>query len=111
MKALFTSFGFEIRDLVDADRSDVKKAIYGLQFELEDLKKEDKKALIVMYFSGHGMMDDQSLIVLNEDGEDFELGYVDYLFPMERKLRTIASLKRVFVVGIFDCCRSLVRKT
>lgn len=54
----------------------------------------------MIIYSGHGVMCNNSYIVLNE--KDADKRY----FPLESRLvENLCYFKNVFGVGLFDCCR------
>ena len=60
------------------------------------LEKEEKMSCLLIYYSGHGTQDIRTCIVLNQKGK---------FYPLEMRIRNIASVKNTFVFAIFDCCR------
>jgi len=63
-------------------------------------KNPDTKLLVTIYYSGHGVMRTQSMIVLNSTDPK------DQFFPMEKKIETLSRYNtNTFVQLILDCCR------
>lgn len=62
-------------------------------------KSGKKKVLLFVYYSGHGVMDNTTKIVMNEEELNFRY------FPLEAKLSNISKYQNSFIVTIFDCCR------
>lgn len=62
-------------------------------------KDGSKRVLVYVYYSGHGVMDTTTKIVLNEEDEVFRY------FSMEAKLSIAAKYQNTYVVAVFDCCR------
>jgi hypothetical protein len=67
-------------------------------------KNPDEATLLYVYYSGHGVLDNTTKIVLNE-GEN-EMRY----FDLEQKLSILSKYKHCFVAAIFDCCREEIPK-
>jgi hypothetical protein len=62
-------------------------------------KDESKSLLLYVYYGGHGILDNTTKIVLNEEDPMFRY------FDLEQKLSSLSKLKHNFVAAIFDCCR------
>jgi hypothetical protein len=57
------------------------------------------KVLLFVYYSGHGVMDTTTKIVLNEENSD------DRYYALESKLSCVSQYRNTFTVALFDCCR------
>ena len=62
-------------------------------------KDASKRTLLYVYYGGHGVLDNTTKIVLNED--DPVLRY----YGLEQKLSSLSKLNNNFVSVVFDCCR------
>ena len=63
-------------------------------------KNPETKLLVTIYYSGHGVMRTQSMIVLNSTDPK------DQFFPMEAKIDRLTRFNtNTFVQLILDCCR------
>jgi len=57
-----------------------------------------------VYYSGHGILDGETKIVINSDE------FVERFFPIERQLRNVSLfVKNCYIVGLLDCCRQQVK--
>lgn len=63
------------------------------------MKDGSKRVLLYVYYSGHGVMDTTTKIVLNE--EDAQFRY----FSLEANLFIASRYNNTYIVTIFDCCR------
>ena len=99
VRAGLRRLGFKKRDIVvlkDPDYVDVKLAMNDLMnFVLRAYKHEEKNTLIFCYYAGHGIMDNNTKIVLNGPK----------MYPLEKILRGMATSQGSYVVALFDCCR------
>lgn len=61
----------------------------------------DKKTKVMMffYYSGHGVLDMTTKIVLNEIPPETRY------WPLESIMSNLAMLRDTYTVGLFDCCR------
>jgi hypothetical protein len=75
----------EIKNLLQATHKDATKSI-----------------LLYVYYSGHGILDNTTKIVLNEEDPMFRY------FDLEQKLSSLSKLKNNFITAIFDCCREVL---
>jgi hypothetical protein len=57
-----------------------------------------------VYYSGHGILDNTTKIVLNEEDPAFRY------FDLEKNLSSLSKAKNNFVTAIFDCCRQELPK-
>ncbi len=62
-------------------------------------RDQAKSILFYVYYGGHGILDNTTKIVLNEEDPEFRY------FDLEQGLARISKLKNNFVTAIFDCCR------
>ena len=63
---------------------------------------QNKKTCFVFYYSGHGgIHSGYTEAVLNK-----EPSTRNSTFPIEAKLRKLAEVKGLFVIGLLDCCRT-----
>lgn len=65
-------------------------------------KTNETKLVLYVYYSGHGVMDTTSKIVVNEKHDE------DRYFPIESKLSIYSAYKNVYIILILDCCREVV---
>ena len=56
----------------------------------------------MFYYAGHGLMDNITYAVCNPD-KDQKKKFIKY--PLESRLKDLASHKGTYVCSIFDCCR------
>ena len=80
-------------------RAELMMEMSKVEMKIGQLMQKNEKLFFMCYFAGHGIMDTTTKIILNSDSEDMAC------YPLEGKLRAIASSKVVFTVGLFDCCR------
>lgn len=62
--------------------------------------ENNENTAIFLYFTGHGVMDERTRIVLNDDSKKDV-----YAYPLESALRTLSDSPSVFIVAVFDSCR------
>ena len=63
------------------------------------------KALVYVYYSGHGVMQNTSSIVLNE------VGTKERFFQIENKLELLSKTwGNTYVCLVLDCCREYVKE-
>jgi Caspase domain len=68
-------------------------------------KDPSKSILLYVYYSGHGILDNTTKMVMNEDDPIFRY------FDLEQKLSCLSKLSNNFISAIFDCCREELAKT
>ena len=62
-------------------------------------KDATKSTLLYVYYGGHGVLDNTTKIVLNEDDPMFRY------FDLEQKLSSLSKMNNNFISVVFDCCR------
>ena len=62
-------------------------------------KDVTKSTLLYVYYGGHGVLDNTTKIVLNEDDPMFRY------FDLEQKLSSLSKMNNNFISVVFDCCR------
>ena len=68
--------------------------------------KEDQKIGCFFHYTGHGYFKDNETYIFLPDEEDDQ----DKYYPLERKIRQFnETYSDVYVLSVFDCCRSLPR--
>jgi len=78
-----------------------------LDAELLERQENNEYTVIYVYYTGHGLMDERSLIVVNDDSTKPKNAF---MFPLERYLRTLSENPNNFIIAMFDCCRARVPK-
>lgn len=68
-------------------------------------KDAEKSILLHVYYGGHGILNNTTSIVLNEEDPKFRY------FKLEQKLASFSKLKNNFIAAIFDCCREVPAKS
>ena len=82
------------------DTAETKKIFNKLQNKIAQNSSINQKTLTVVYYGGHGMMNDnQSQIVLPDASKKIPL------YNLEARLRAMGQEDNSYVIGIFDCCR------
>ena len=77
-----------------------KKMFNSLQNKIAANSRSNQKTLTMVYYGGHGMMNDnQSQIVLPDASKKTPL------YNLEARLRAMGQEDNSYVIGIFDCCR------
>lgn len=61
--------------------------------------------MVYVYYSGHGMMDTLTKIVCNVENSFYRY------WDLELKLQVMSKTPNVFVIGVFDCCREMMKAT
>ena len=77
-----------------------KKIFFGYQKRINANTDAGQKTLTVVYYSGHGMMDDNHSQIVMPDPKSKKP-----LYNLEARLRALGNLGNSFVIGILDCCR------
>jgi hypothetical protein len=54
-----------------------------------------------VYYSGHGILDMTTKIVVNTD-TDIER---DMYFPLEFRMAALSNYRNTYIMVVFDCCR------
>ena len=62
-------------------------------------RMQKKGTLVFVYYSGHGACDNETYLILNEDGK---------MFAMEKMLRILSEMDNTYVIALYDCCREKV---
>lgn len=102
MKSGLSQMGFEdIRELHNPSYLEMHKTISGLGSEMMENDEEEHKTLLFIYYSGHGMMDTRLHAVVNDKKKE--------RFPLETKIRNLATIKNNYIVSVFDCCREKIK--
>lgn len=60
-----------------------------------------------IYYTGHGLVDERSHIVLNDDASSPKNAF---MFPLERYIRELSENSSNYLVALFDCYRARVPK-
>jgi len=89
--------------LLDPKMDALKLQMSKFMSHAQENHMEGKKTLFFIYYSGHGMMDTQTMAVLNKKDK--------YTFPLERKIRTLGMVEDTMIISLFDCCREKMPKT
>ena len=66
-----------------------------MKAELEENASNGEQTFLLFYYSGHGLQDTMSLAACNENKN----------YPIEKMLRIMATIKKCYIVAVFDCCR------
>jgi intracellular sulfur oxidation DsrE/DsrF family protein len=56
---------------------------------------------VYAYYSGHGILDMTTKIVVNTDSE-FEQ---DWYFALESRMGLLSNYRNTYIMVVFDCCR------
>lgn len=108
MESFFKTLGFnKVVTTLDADWDTINGAYTEVSRQLAKAHKDKShatKILLFVYYSGHGVMDTTTKLVVNE--EDADLRY----FPLESKLSILSGYRNTYIVTIFDCCREKLPK-
>ena len=75
--------------------ADFSELFGDLREELQENERNNEHTFLLLYYAGHGLQDTMSLAACNEDKN----------YPIERQLRILATIKKSYIVGVFDCCR------
>ena len=97
----------EIEVFWEPNHTKLKLYFTKLDARLLESSEEGKKTVVFVYYSGHGLMDERSLIVLNDDAKRPKNAF---MFPLERYLRTLSENPSNYMIALFDCCRARVPK-
>jgi hypothetical protein len=78
-------------------------------FEIKNIlskahKDQNNRILLYVYYAGHGVIDNTTKIVLNEDEPLFRY------FDLEQKLSVLSKYHNTYIVSVFDCCREVLPK-
>ena len=86
---------FDIRDYEDVNYKTFVHLFEALNVELYKNNSVGEKTLLFIYYAGHGIVDNMTFAVTNEDQD----------FPLEQNIRQIANVEGSYVVALFDCSR------
>ena len=90
----------DIIDRQNLDFAKTKKLFLSLQNKIAANARSNQKTLTVVYYAGHGMMNEnQSQIILPDSSKKIPL------YNLENRLRAMGQEDNSYVIGIFDCCR------
>ena len=82
--------------LENPDYVDLKLAMNDTMNDmLRSYKHNEENTLLFVYYAGHGIMDNNTKIVLNGPR----------MYPLEKILRGMATGDGSYIVALFDCCR------
>ena len=84
--------------IADADFTSLKELFRNLTQNLNANDAQNEKTMVFFYYAGHGLQDNFTMAVLNEEKN----------YPLEKQLRTLANVPNSFIVGLFDCCRQRI---
>ena len=91
----------DIIEIEDANFKDLSQTISDLRHTIVDnWNRGRQKTFVFVYYAGHGIMANTTYAVCNEATKRTKIRY-----PLELNLRSLATERGGFVVGIFDCCR------
>ena len=108
MEAGVRQLGFDkVEKFWEPDHKKLKLFFTKLDAEMLERAEEGKKSVIFIYYTGHGLMDERSLIVLNDPEQKPKNAF---MFPLERYIRTLSENSSNFMISLFDCCRARVPK-
>jgi len=97
----------EIKEFWEPKHTALKLFFTKLDAELLERQENDEYTVIYVYYTGHGLMDERSLIVVNDDSAKPKNAF---MFPLERYLRTLSENPNNYIIAMFDCCRARVPK-
>ena len=108
MEAGCKQLGFDkIEKFWEPNHKKMKLFFTKLDAEMLERAEENKKTVIFVYYTGHGLMDERSLIVLNDPEQKPKNAF---MFPLERYLRTLSENSSNYIIALFDCCRARIPK-
>lgn len=55
------------------------------------------------YYSGHGILDMTTKVVMNSFSDDD----LDRYFALESRLSVLANYQNTYLMAVFDCCREV----
>ena len=70
------------------------------------INNTDRKGMVFFcYYSGHGVLESTTKIILPDEV------YKQHRnpFPLESRLRSLKVIEFTYVIGVFDCCRSIFK--
>ena len=106
MAAFFDDLQFD--NVIKTENPDEAKMSQSFGEIKEILKKshkdKSKPILLYVYFAGHGILQNTTKIVLNEDDPNPKMRY----FDLESKLSSLSKLNNNYISAVFDCCREEV---
>jgi len=99
MRNFLEEFHFDTKWLSECqDNTEIDKQFEELRNHARLLSKTKQKALMFIYYSGHGTLIDGVTVGNTLQGTKFDL---------ETQVRKLAIYSNMYVVGLFDCCRSI----
>jgi hypothetical protein len=107
MTAFFETLKFDrVIKTEDPEQQQMDKSYLEIKSLLQKSHKDKSKSvLLYVYYSGHGILDNTTKIVLNEEDPMFRY------FDLEQRLSSLSKLSNNFVTAIFDCCREELPRT
>ena len=104
MTAFFESLQFDrIIKTENPDQQQMDKSYIEIKNIMQRSHRDTtNKILLYVYYGGHGILENTTKIVLNEDDPMFRY------FDLEQKLASLSKLNNNFIAAIFDCCREVI---
>lgn len=97
----------EVKEFWEPEHKALKLYFTKLDAQLLERAENNEKTLVFIYYTGHGLMDERSLIVVNDAATKPKNAF---MFPLERYIRTLSENPANYMVALFDCCRARVPK-
>ena len=105
VKENLTKFGFtpdEIFEVAHPKKEHMIDMKSKIEKKIAYCEREDKKVFVFVYFAGHGYMNDKhkTCIMLNDANPESNF------FILEQKVRSYALSPHLYILAVFDCCRT-----
>ncbi len=89
----------------DPDSQQMDKSFFEIKNILSKAHKDQNSStLLYVYYAGHGIIDNTTKIVLNEEDPLFRY------FDLEQKLSVLSKYHNTYIVSVLDCCREVLPK-
>jgi hypothetical protein len=107
MTSFFETLKFDrVIKTENPDQQEIEMSYFEIKLLLQKSHKDKAKSILLyVYYSGHGILDNTTKIVLNEEDPMFRY------FDLEQRLSSLSKLNNNFVAAIFDCCREELPRT
>ena len=92
----------DIIEIANGQRTDIMKMFQQINREcITKYSVDQSNTLVFIYYAGHGIMNNYTEMVLNNN----DAGNLKFRVPIEKQMRIIATNPGTFVLGVLDCCR------
>jgi len=101
MRNFLEERGFEVEFFLNKEKEKIENEFKNKMILADNLADLDRKALFVVYYSGHGTFCDGHTFAHTITGEEINL---------DLHVKKLAARANSYVIGFFDCCRQIIEK-